>query len=86
MSRQVEIVEVLQTHGFQGVNELAARFDVTTSTIRRDSGQLVTIVTKEFRPVSSNVDIDRKLSDIVRRCPTRHRTCTHDGRSSRWPK
>lgn len=40
MSRQVEIVEVLQTHGFQGVNELAARFDVTTSTIRRDLERL----------------------------------------------
>ncbi|WP_156761316.1 DeoR/GlpR family DNA-binding transcription regulator [Microbacterium karelineae] len=40
MSRQREIVDVLLRDGFQGVNELAARFDVTTSTIRRDLERL----------------------------------------------
>ena len=36
MSRQAEIVEALRDHGFQSVNELAARFGVTASTLRRD--------------------------------------------------
>lgn len=40
MSRQAEIVDILQNHGFQEVNELANRFNVTTSTIRRDLDRL----------------------------------------------
>lgn len=40
MSRQAEIVEVLRDHGFQGVRDLAERFEVTTSTIRRDLERL----------------------------------------------
>lgn len=40
MSRQAEIVDVLKDHGFQAVRELADRFNVTASTIRRDLDQL----------------------------------------------
>lgn len=40
MARQAEIVEVLQDHGFQAVRDLAERFDVTASTIRRDLERL----------------------------------------------
>ncbi len=40
MSRQSEIVDALMRDGFQGVNELAARFAVTASTIRRDLERL----------------------------------------------
>ena len=40
MSRQAEIVDVLKDEGFQSVNSLAARFSVTTSTIRRDLERL----------------------------------------------
>ena len=40
MSRHAEIVDALQVKGFQSVNELAERFDVTTSTIRRDLERL----------------------------------------------
>ena len=40
MSRHAEIVDALQVKGFQSVHELAARFDVTTSTIRRDLERL----------------------------------------------
>lgn len=36
MSRQAEIVELLQEHGFASVTELSARFGVNASTIRRD--------------------------------------------------
>lgn len=40
MSRHAEIVDALQVKGFQSVHELAVRFDVTTSTIRRDLERL----------------------------------------------
>lgn len=40
MSRQAEIVDALQVKGFQSVHELAGRFDVTASTIRRDLERL----------------------------------------------
>lgn len=40
MSRHAEIVDALQVKGFQSVHELAGRFDVTTSTIRRDLERL----------------------------------------------
>jgi DeoR/GlpR family transcriptional regulator of sugar metabolism len=40
MSRQAEIIDALQDRGFQSVNSLAARFDVTASTIRRDLERL----------------------------------------------
>lgn len=40
MSRQAEIIDALQDEGFQSVNSLAARFDVTASTIRRDLERL----------------------------------------------
>jgi DeoR/GlpR family transcriptional regulator of sugar metabolism len=40
MSRQAEIVDALQDGGFQSVRDLAERFDVTASTIRRDLEQL----------------------------------------------
>jgi len=40
MSRQAEIVEALQHEGFQSVRGLAERFEVTTSTIRRDLERL----------------------------------------------
>ncbi|PPG92800.1 DeoR/GlpR transcriptional regulator [Rathayibacter sp. AY1F3] len=40
MSRQAEIVDVLQDGGFQSVRDLAERFDVTPSTIRRDLERL----------------------------------------------
>lgn len=40
MSRQAEIVDVLQDQGFQAVRDLAERFDVTESTIRRDLERL----------------------------------------------
>lgn len=40
MSRQAEIVDVLKGEGFQSVNSLAARFSVTSSTIRRDLERL----------------------------------------------
>lgn len=40
MSRHAEIVEVLQDHGFQAVRDLADRFDVAVSTIRRDLERL----------------------------------------------
>lgn len=40
MSRQAEIVDALQDGGFQSVRDLAERFDVTASTIRRDLERL----------------------------------------------
>lgn len=40
MSRQAQIVELLVEQGFQSVNELAARFGVTQSTLRRDLDRL----------------------------------------------
>ena len=40
MSRQAEIVDALQDHGFQAVRDLADRFHVTVSTIRRDLERL----------------------------------------------
>lgn len=40
MSRQAEIVDALQDRGFQSVNSLAERFEVTASTIRRDLERL----------------------------------------------
>jgi DeoR/GlpR family transcriptional regulator of sugar metabolism len=40
VSRQAEIIDALQDGGFQSVNNLAARFDVTASTIRRDLERL----------------------------------------------
>ncbi|QHC71704.1 DeoR/GlpR family DNA-binding transcription regulator [Rathayibacter sp. VKM Ac-2801] len=40
MSRQAEIVDALQDGGFQSVRDLAERFDVTPSTIRRDLERL----------------------------------------------
>jgi DeoR/GlpR family transcriptional regulator of sugar metabolism len=40
VSRQAEIIDVLQDGGFQSVNSLAARFEVTASTIRRDLERL----------------------------------------------
>lgn len=40
MSRQAEIVDALQAKGFQSVNDLAGRFEVTASTIRRDLERL----------------------------------------------
>lgn len=40
MSRQAEIIDALQDRGFQSVNSLAARFEVTASTIRRDLERL----------------------------------------------
>lgn len=40
VSRQAEIVEVLKDDGFRSVNDLAARFSVTASTIRRDLERL----------------------------------------------
>lgn len=40
MSRQAEIIDVLNNEGFQSVNSLAARFAVTASTIRRDLERL----------------------------------------------
>jgi len=40
VSRQAEIIDALQDEGFQSVNSLAARFDVTASTIRRDLERL----------------------------------------------
>ncbi len=40
MSRQAEIVDILQDHGFQSVRDLVDRFNVTASTIRRDLEQL----------------------------------------------
>lgn len=43
MSRQAEIADALQDGGFQSVNELAERFGVTTSTIRRDLERLETM-------------------------------------------
>ncbi|BAU33151.1 DeoR/GlpR family DNA-binding transcription regulator [Microcella alkaliphila] len=43
MSRQAEIVDTLQDKGFQSVHDLASRFDVTASTIRRDLEQLETM-------------------------------------------
>lgn len=36
MTRQAEIVDILTGEGFQTVRDLAARFDVTEATIRRD--------------------------------------------------
>src|SRR3712207_6170208 len=40
MARQAEIVDALQDHGFQSVRDLADRFEVTQSTIRRDLERL----------------------------------------------
>jgi DeoR/GlpR family transcriptional regulator of sugar metabolism len=40
VSRQAEIIDALQDEGFQSVNSLAARFEVTASTIRRDLERL----------------------------------------------
>jgi len=40
VSRQAEIVDALQDRGFQSVNSLAERFEVTASTIRRDLERL----------------------------------------------
>ena len=40
MSRQAEILDALQDHGFQAVRDLASRFNVTVSTIRRDLERL----------------------------------------------
>jgi DeoR/GlpR family transcriptional regulator of sugar metabolism len=40
VSRQAEIVDALQDHGFQSVKELSERFDVTPSTVRRDLERL----------------------------------------------
>lgn len=40
MSRQAEIMDALQDHGFQSVRDLALRFDVTPSTVRRDLERL----------------------------------------------
>ncbi|GAB3281098.1 DeoR/GlpR family DNA-binding transcription regulator [Microbacterium lacusdiani] len=40
MSRHAEMVEVLRDSGFQTVGELASRFQVTASTIRRDLERL----------------------------------------------
>jgi DeoR/GlpR family transcriptional regulator of sugar metabolism len=40
MSRQAEVLELLQERGFQSVSELAARFNVTQSTVRRDLERL----------------------------------------------
>jgi len=40
VSRQAEIVDALQVKGFQSVHDLATRFDVTASTIRRDLERL----------------------------------------------
>lgn len=40
MSRQAEIVDALQADGFQSVRDLAERFEVTASTIRRDLERL----------------------------------------------
>jgi DeoR/GlpR family transcriptional regulator of sugar metabolism len=43
MARQAEIVDALQDHGFQSVRDLADRFEVTQSTIRRDLERLETM-------------------------------------------
>jgi len=40
VTRQLEITEVLRTHGFHSVNNLAELFAVTASTIRRDLERL----------------------------------------------
>lgn len=43
MSRQAEIVDILQDQGFQSVRDLATRFGVAEATIRRDLDQLETM-------------------------------------------
>lgn len=40
MTRREQIVQLVEQHGFQSVAALAARFDVDTSTIRRDLDRL----------------------------------------------
>ncbi|MGI9476771.1 MAG: DeoR family transcriptional regulator, partial [Hyphomicrobiaceae bacterium] len=38
--RQAEIAELVREQGFQSVDDLAGRFDVSTQTIRRDLNTL----------------------------------------------